>query len=217
MNPETQPTDHQPREAPSGNLFVRIIVAIFTGIGSFFAGIFKFLFGGPIFTIFLVLIIAIRIFVAEPFLVYGSSMEPNFETGDYLIVDELTYKLEKPHRGDVIVLQPPIDLTKHYIKRIIGLPGETISVQGSVVIIKNKAHPEGFVLKEPYITFQSDRVSNYNLNDHEYFVMGDNRAVSSDSRIWGPLPENLITGRALIRVLPLKEIGILPGKVSLPQ
>jgi len=186
-------------------------------IGRFFKAIFNFLFAGPIFTIFLVLIILIRIFVAEPFLVYGSSMEPNFETGDYLIVDELTYKFESPKRGDVVVLKPPMDLTKHYIKRIIGLPGETISVNGSVVVIKNKEHPEGFTLNEPYITFQSDRVANYNLNDHEYFVMGDNRAVSSDSRIWGPLPSNLITGRALIRILPLKDLGIMPGKVSLPQ
>lgn len=202
---------------PSQNIFTRGIVLFFSGIGRFFLAIFNFLFSGPIFTIFLVLIILVRIFVAEPFLVYGSSMEPNFETGDYLIVDELTYKLESPKRGDVVVLRPPMDLSKHYIKRIIGLPGETISVNGSVVVIKNKEHPEGFTLSEPYITFQSDRVSNYTLNDHEYFVMGDNRAVSSDSRIWGPLPDNLITGRALIRILPLKEVGILPGKVSLPQ
>ena len=186
-------------------------------IGSFFTAIFNFFFAGPIFTVFLIVIILVRIFVAEPFLVYGSSMEPNFETGDYLIVDELTYKYEKPKRGDVVVLQPPIDESKHYIKRIIGLPGETISVNGKDVKIVNKAHPEGFTLEEPYITFQSDRVANYTLNDHEYFVMGDNRAVSSDSRIWGPLPENLITGRAFIRVLPLKDLGIMPGKVSLPQ
>jgi signal peptidase I len=186
-------------------------------IGRFFKTIFNFLFAGPIFTIFLVLIILIRIFVAEPFLVYGSSMEPNFETGDYLIVDELTYKFESPKRGDVVVLKPPMDESKHYIKRIIGLPGETISVNGSVVVIKNKENPEGFTLNEPYITFQSDRVANYNLNDNEYFVMGDNRAVSSDSRIWGPLPSNLITGRALLRILPLKDLGIMPGKVSLPQ
>ncbi|MEI6490386.1 MAG: signal peptidase I [bacterium] len=186
-------------------------------IGRFFKTIFNFLFAGPIFTIFLVLIILIRIFVAEPFLVYGSSMEPNFETGDYLIVDELTYKFESPKRGDVVVLKPPMDESKHYIKRIIGLPGETISVNGSAVVIKNKENPEGFTLNEPYITFQSDRVANYALNNHEYFVMGDNRAVSSDSRIWGPLPSNLITGRALLRILPLKDFGIMPGEVSLPR
>ena len=201
------------QKTPSENLLVKIFICI----GKFFSSVFNFLFAGPIFTTFLIAIIIVRIFVAEPFLVYGSSMEPNFETGDYLIVDELTYKYEKPKRGDVVVLQPPIDESKHYIKRIIGLPGETISVNGKVVKITNAQHPNGFILDEPYITFQSDRVANYTMNEHEYFVMGDNRAVSSDSRIWGPLPSDLITGRALIRVLPLKDIGILPGKVNLPQ
>lgn len=210
---------HHP-EHPKKSLGQKIVHGASTtliAVGSFFTGIFNFLFAGPIFTIFLVLIILIRIFVAEPFLVYGSSMEPNFDTGDYLIVDEFTYKFEKPKRGDVVVLRPPMDESKHYIKRIIGLPSETISVNGSVVTIKNTAHPEGFTLTEPYITFQSDRVANYTLNNHEYFVMGDNRAVSSDSRIWGPLPDSLITGRAIVRVLPLKNLGIMPGSANLPQ
>lgn len=193
------------------------IMRIFVFIWSLFTKLFDFLFAGPIFTTFLVLIILIRIFVAEPFLVYGSSMEPNFDTGDYLIVDELTYKLGKPKRGDVVVLRPPFEESTHFIKRIIGLPGESISVEGKVVTIKNKEHPEGFVLNEPYITFQSERVASYKLNQHEYFVMGDNRAVSSDSRIWGPLPDSLIVGRAIIRILPLKNIGIMPGEVNLPQ
>jgi len=194
-----------------------IIMRFFILIKTIFSNIFDFIFAGPIFTAFLVAIILIRIFVAEPFLVYGSSMEPNFDTGDYLIVDELTYKLEKPKRGDVVVLRPPFEESKHFIKRIIGLPGETISVDGKIVTIKNTEHPQGFTLNEPYITFQSDRVSNYALNNHEYFVMGDNRAVSSDSRIWGPLPDNLIVGRAVMRLLPLKNIGIMPGSVNLPQ
>lgn len=215
MNP-VHPAPQHTNES-IGKKILRFPILILAWIGTFFSSIFNFLFAGPIFTIFLVLIILVRIFVAEPFLVYGSSMEPNFETGDYLMVDEITYKFEKPKRGDVIVLRPPFEETKHFIKRIIGLPGENISVNGSIVIIKNKEHPEGFTLSEPYITFQSDRVANYTLNDHEYFVMGDNRAVSSDSRIWGPLPENLITGRAVLRVLPLKEIGIMPGSVNLPQ
>ncbi len=182
-----------------------------------FSWIFGTLFVGPVFPIFLVLLIIIRLFILEPFLVYGSSMEPNFETGDYLLVDELTYKFEKPKRGDVIVLRPPFEPSRHFIKRIIGLPNETISVQGSQVTIKNAEHPEGFTLDEPYIKFQSDKVSNYTLGAHEYFVMGDNREFSSDSRSWGPLPDNLITGKALIRILPLKEIGLFPAKVSLPQ
>lgn len=202
---------------PSKNIFTRIFVSFFTNLGRFFSAIFNFIFVGPIFTVFLVLIILTRIFVAEPFLVYGGSMEPNFETGDYLIVDELTYKLQSPKRGDVVVLRPPMDESKHYIKRIIGLPNETISVNGEKVVIKNKEHPEGFTLNEPYVIFQSERSAKYTLNDHEYFVMGDNRDVSSDSRIWGPLPFDHITGRAIIRILPLKDVGIMPGSVSLPQ
>jgi signal peptidase I len=165
-------------------------------------------------SILLLVLLGLRLFVFGPFLVYGSSMEPTFETGDYLIVDELTYKLEDPKRGDVIVLTPPIQekQTTHFIKRIVGLPGETIIVNGSNVTIKNKEHPEGFNISEPYVKFPSDRQATYTLASDEYFVMGDNRAVSSDSRIWGPLKRSAITGRAFLRLYPFNQIGILPGE-----
>lgn len=168
-------------------------------------------------SLLLVILLGLRLFVFGPFLVYGSSMEPTFETGDYLIVDELTYKLEDPKRGDVIVLRPPItddsgEKTKtHFIKRIIGLPGETISVNGDEVVIKNSANPNGIRLIEPYVKFQSVRVANYTLASDEYFVMGDNREVSSDSRIWGPLKRSEITGRAFLRLYPFNQVGIFPG------
>lgn len=164
--------------------------------------------------IVVLILLPIRLFVAEPFLVYGSSMEPNFDTGDYLVVDELTYKFNEPKRGDVVVLQPPTDKTKHFIKRIIGLPGETVDVRGSLVTIYNKEQPEGFVLIEPYLRFESDKESHITLRDNEYFVMGDNRAVSYDSRSWGPLPRENITGRAFLRLYPLPSISILPGDSS---
>lgn len=164
--------------------------------------------------IIIIVLLPIRLFVAEPFLVYGSSMEPNFETGDYLIVDELSYKLTAPKRGDVIVLKPPYDLTKHFIKRIVGLPGETIDVKGNVVTIFNKENPNGFVLKEPYITFKSDKESHIALSSTEYFVMGDNRTESYDSRSWGPLPTEDITGKAFLRLYPLHSISILPADPS---
>jgi len=144
-------------------------------------------------------------------------MEPNFDTGDYLIVDELTYKFSDPKRGDVVVLTPPYDTSRHFIKRILALPGETIQVNGSEVTIINKNHPNGFSLKEPYIKFQSDKEAEFTLKDDEYFVAGDNRAVSYDSRSWGPLPRKDITGRAFLRLYPLKSIGILPGSVELPN
>lgn len=161
-----------------------------------------------------VILLPIRLFVAEPFLVFGSSMEPNFDTGDYLIVDELTYKLTDPKRGDVVVLRPPYDETKHFIKRIIGLPGETIDVQGNVVTIYNKEHPNGFRLVEPYLEFQSDKEKRLTLGKDEYFVMGDNRTVSYDSRSWGVLPRKDITGRAFLRLYPFHSMSILPGDSS---
>lgn len=167
--------------------------------------------------ILFMIFIPIRLFVAEPFLVYGSSMEPNFETGDYLIVDELTYRLESPKRGDVIVLKPPVSSEKentHFIKRIIGLPGETVIVKNTKVTIINAENPKGFILDEPYLTFISDREATYKLSKTQYFVMGDNRPVSSDSRNWGPLERSEITGRAFLRLFPLKEIGFFPGSLK---
>jgi signal peptidase I len=167
------------------------------------------------FIVFILLILLpIRLFVAEPFLVYGSSMEPNFDTGDYLIVDEISYKLSDPKRGDVVVLQPPTDGTKHFIKRIIGLPNETIDVKGDRVTIYNSENPNGFILSEPYLRFQSDKESRYTLKSTEYFVMGDNRAVSYDSRSWGPLSREHITGKAFLRLYPFNSISILPGDGS---
>lgn len=165
--------------------------------------------------ILIAILLPIRFFVAEPFLVFGSSMEPNFETGDYLIVDELSYKFSSPKRGDVVVLRPPYDTSRHFIKRIIGLPGETIQVHGDLVTIINKENPNGFVLQEPYIKFKSDKVAEYTLGNTEYFVMGDNRSVSYDSRSWGPLPVEDITGKAFLRLYPFNTISILPGSADI--
>ncbi|MES3005410.1 MAG: signal peptidase I [Patescibacteria group bacterium] len=167
-------------------------------------------------SILLVALLALRLFVFGPFLVYGSSMEPTFETGDYLIVDEFTYRLENPKRGDVIVLTPPLAEKQktHFIKRIVGLPGETVIVQGNLVTIKNNENPNGVTLVEPYVKFQSTRETTVTLASDEYFVMGDNREVSSDSRIWGPLKRSAITGRAFMRLYPFDQIGIFPGASS---
>ncbi|HEY1037409.1 MAG TPA: signal peptidase I [Candidatus Paceibacterota bacterium] len=160
------------------------------------------------------ILLPIRLFVAEPFLVYGDSMQPTFETGDYLIVDELTYRLREPRRGDVIVLKPPYDEKRHFIKRIIGLPGETVIVKGSEVTIINSEHPAGMKLAEPYVTLQSDKESRVTLTSTEYFVAGDNRSVSFDSRSWGPLPAANINGRALFRLYPFPTMSILPGSIK---
>jgi len=165
-------------------------------------------------TIFIACVIALRLFVIDPFLVHGSSMEPTFDEGNYVIVDKLTYKLQDPQRGDVIVFDAPTEDGRYFIKRIIGLPGERVEVDGSTVKIYNNTYPEGFTISEPYVVYKSGRVRDITLKENEYFVMGDNREVSSDSRIWGPLQKSAITGRALIRLLPLKDIDMLPGVSS---
>lgn len=159
----------------------------------------------------LLIVIPIRAFVAQPFIVSGTSMVPTFKNGDYLIVDELSYDFHKPERGDVIIFKYPKDTTKFFIKRIVGLPGETVQISGSVITIINKDHPDGFVMDEPYVKNIATNYMKTVLGDKEYFVMGDNRIASSDSRSWGTLPENLITGRAFIRLLPVNNINILPG------
>lgn len=160
----------------------------------------------------LIIFLGVRFFVAEPFLVDGASMDPNFATNDYLIVDELTYKFESPKRGDVVVLRPPLDTNKYFIKRIVGLPGERIVVnKEKQTIIYNKEHPEGFILNEPYVKFSSAKTADKELGDTEYFVMGDNRDVSFDSRSWGALPREGITGRALLRLYPFEDFGVFPG------
>lgn len=159
------------------------------------------------------IVVPIRVFIAQPFVVSGSSMVPTFHTSDYLIIDELTYRLHEPHRGDVIVFRYPKDTSKFFIKRVIGLPGETISVTTAGITIKNSVHPEGFKLSEDYITpqvgFQSPVQKT--LADGEYFVLGDNRPASSDSRIWGTVPRQNIVGRAFLRLFPLSGISVMPG------
>jgi signal peptidase I len=161
--------------------------------------------------IVLAILIPLRLYVAQPFIVVGASMEPTFKTGEYLIVDELSYKVTDPKRGQVIIFKYPNDPSKYFIKRIIALPKETITIKGTTITIKNKEHPEGFKLDESYINFEKGADLTKTLKDDEYFVMGDNRSVSLDSRSWGALPKDLIIGRAIVRLLPFSKIGILPG------
>jgi signal peptidase I len=170
------------------------------------------------FAVIAVIIVApIRLFVAKPFIVSGASMVPTFETGQYLIVDELTYHFEKPQRGDVIVFKYPLDPTQYFIKRIIGLPGETVSIRGGAVIITETSGTT-LNLTEPYVkNIGNGADMSVTLPADKYFVMGDNRPESSDSRYWGLLPSQNIVGRAYVRLLPLNELGVLPGSTSEPQ
>ena len=152
----------------------------------------------------LLIVIPIRYFLFQPFFVKGQSMEPNFEQGDYLIIDELSYRLRDPQRGEVIVFNFPQKPSQRYIKRIIGLPGETIEIKNNQVIIYNN-DSQGQILDESGYLSSSVQTSGdfqFALNDEEYFVMGDNRPLSSDSRRWGVLPKDDIVGRVLLRAWP---------------
>jgi signal peptidase I len=165
----------------------------------------------------LVIVIPIRFFVAQPYIVSGASMDPTFEDGHYIIVDQLTYRFEEPRRGDVVVFRYPLDTSKFFIKRILGLPGETIVLdEGKLIIASSPTSTSGYILEEPYVTadHRTGETQRRVLEEGEYFVMGDNRRASSDSRVWGPLQEELIVGKAAVRILPVTQIGTLPGKFT---
>lgn len=164
----------------------------------------------------LIIAFPIRWLIAEPFIVNGASMDPTFATGQFLVVDRLSYRFEQPHRGDVIVFEYPNDPSTYYIKRIIGLPGETVHIKDGTITIINKENPEGLVLNEPYLAKEHLSYDDYSttLDDTHYFVMGDNRSQSSDSRTWGSLNRNLIVGRPFVRLLPLNTLSLWPGQES---
>ena len=157
-----------------------------------------------------IVMIGFRFFVAEPFIVSGSSMVPNYHNREYLVVNKITYRLNEPQRGDVIVFRYPKDTSQYFIKRIIGLPGEKVKVENGKVYIYNDEHPDGSELEESYLSNQditygkSDLVK---LGSDEFFVLGDNRLASSDSRVWGVLPREDIVGSAWLRVFPLNTFG----------
>lgn len=155
----------------------------------------------------------VRFFIAEPFIVHGASMDPTFSTGQFLIVDRISYRFGSPSRGDVIVFEYPKSPGTYYIKRIIGLPGETVKLSSGKVTIINDANPTGLALNETYIdpSHASEDNSEITLGKTEYFVMGDNRSQSSDSRFWGPLDNRFIVGRPIIRLFPVTTVSILPG------
>lgn len=152
----------------------------------------------------LAIILPIRYFVVQPFYVNGQSMEPTFDNNEYLLIDEISYRFHTPERGDVVVFRPPNDPSKFYIKRLIGLPGETVIIGDGHVMIKNSEHPDGFVLDEPYLDNQQT-VGNYNITipAGEFFFLGDNRGQSLDSRVFGPVKAAAIVGRVWIRALPV--------------
>jgi len=157
----------------------------------------------------------VRFFIAAPYVVSGASMDPNFDDWHYLIIDRVTYDLGEPQRGDVIVFDLPQEGGRSLIKRVIGLPGETVVLKGASVSIVNDEHPQGFTLDEPYLNpdnLGGESNMRVTLKENEYFVLGDNRRVSADSRLWGTLPREQIVGRAFVRLYPFDQLSLLPGE-----
>lgn len=153
----------------------------------------------------LAIIIPVRYFLVQPFYVKGASMEPNFFDHEYLIIDELSYRFREPERGDIVVFHYPNDPKNYFIKRVIALPGETVEIIDGQVKIYNDEYPNGIVLDErTYLddiyTAQTRRET---LKVNEYFVLGDNRASSLDSRYFGPISEAVVVGRVWVRGWPL--------------
>lgn len=163
------------------------------------------------------IVVPIRVFIAQPFVVEGQSMYPTFDNGDYLIIDEVSYRFSDPARGDVIVFRYPNNPSVFYIKRVIGLPGETVSIERGMVTIK-KSNGTSLTLEEPYVVAEDATYSmTTTLGAAQYFVMGDNRPKSSDSRVWGALPKEDIIGRAYVRLFPVAEASILPGVMEFSE
>lgn len=160
----------------------------------------------------LAIIIPVRYFLIQPFYVKGASMEPNFHDREYLIIDEISYRFNEPQRGEIIVFRYPLDPQEYFIKRIIGLPGESVQIKDGEVVIYNDEYPAGLVLEEDYL---DDDLKTYSANEDkvilgpkDYFVLGDNRNASKDSRVFGPLSKTYITGRVFFRGYPFSKIKV---------
>lgn len=162
----------------------------------------------------LVIIVPVRIFIAQPFIVSGNSMYPTYHNGEYLIVNETIKYFGEYHRGDVVIIRYPNDPSKYFIKRVIGLPGETVTIRNGVVSITSATQTTPLVLEEPYVENRKNDNLSRTLDNDEFFVMGDNRAQSSDSRIWGPVPKRLMNGEALLRLFPISAIALHPGSIE---
>ncbi len=171
------------------------------------------------FDIVLVIGLILRSFIIQPFIVDGSSMEINFHDREAMLVDKISYRFEKPKRGDVIIFQAPQNPGDDYIKRVIGLPGEEVSIITGKVYINNELLTEKYLTSNAQTLTNSDGIFKETLGANEYFVMGDNRSNSSDSRSWGPVPKVNIVGRAWLIVYPLNKKGFVknPNQTLIPS
>lgn len=159
-------------------------------------------------------------FIIQPFIVDGASMLATFHDKEFLLVDKISYLLHPATRGDVVIFKLYEGTGSEYagrylIKRVIGLPGERVVVKNGATTVYNNANKDGFIVDEPYVTFKDpQRTADITLGTNQYFVMGDNRSVSYDSRFWGALPSSQLRGRALVRLLPFGVFSVYPGSYS---
>ena len=158
----------------------------------------------------------LKFFVVTPFIVDGESMEPTYQDGQYLLVNQLSYRFGKPHRGDVVIFKAPPEPSENYIKRIVGMPGETVELRDGALYLYNDQHRGGVKLSEPYTesgqrTLSESEQNRWELGPDQYFVAGDNRGPgkSSDSRAWGPVPRSNFIGKTWVRVYPPADFSLL--------
>jgi len=161
-------------------------------------------------TIIIIVILAalIRQFLIQPFIVDGQSMEPKFQNNDYLITDKISYRLHAPQRGDVVIFHPPDNPSVNYLKRIAGVPGDTIEIKQGDVFINDKKIIEPYVNSGDKTKTPTNDELKVTLKTDEYFVLGDNRNHSRDSREIGPIPRDNIVSRIWLRLFPLNSIGL---------
>jgi signal peptidase I len=162
-----------------------------------------------IIVIALAIVIPIRYFLIQPFYVKGASMEPTFYDHEYLIVNELTYRMNEPNRGDVIVFKYPRNPEQYFIKRVIALPGESIKIENGLVYIQKVDSEDWLLLDESgYLNESVKTYPNFEAEvlEEEYFLMGDNRSSSLDSRIFGAVKNNFIIGKTWLRAWPMDKI-----------
>jgi len=178
-------------------------------VRNFFSYVFELI---KVVAVSLAIIIPVRYYLIQPFYVKGASMEPNFYDKEYLIIDEISYRFHEPARGDIIVFRYPRNPEEYFIKRIIGLPGEKIQIKDGFTYVYNQENSQGVKLEETYLP-TGDKTYGLNeeivtLSGSEYYVLGDNRNSSKDSRSFGPVGKKLITGRVLLRGWPFNRIDV---------
>jgi len=166
------------------------------------------------FDIVLVIGLICRALILQPFIVYGESMEPNFHDQEALLVDKITVKFNPIKRGETIIFKAPKNPQDDYIKRVIGVPGDTIEINNGKVFVNRKELIENYLEKNTLTILNSGEILNQKLDNNEYFVLGDNRDDSSDSREWGIVPRINIIGRPWVVVYPLSNISIVKNPLG---